>query len=224
MLRLNFKKRQLLGIELKEQEKRRSDFYFSHFHLRHFILWIQTHINPILVPSTMKKTIHLSLAVASALFLSGLSAIGKAKDSASATDLFEGPLLDAKGTEVSKDALTGKTIGIYFSAHWCPPCRTFTPKLVKFRDANKKDFEVVFVSSDRSPKAQLDYMKETGMKWYTMPHRSSAANALAKKYGVRGIPALIIVSPEGKTITKNGRGDVSSNAGGALKAWAKKSS
>ena len=209
---------------MKEQEKRRSDFYFSHFHLRHFILWIQSHVNPTLFPSIMKKTIHLSLAVASALFLSGLSAIGKSKDSASATDLFEGPLLDAKGTEVSKDALTGKTIGIYFSAHWCPPCRTFTPKLVKFRDANKKDFEVVFVSSDRSPKAQLDYMKETGMKWYTMPHRSSAANALAKKYGVRGIPALIIVSPEGKTITKNGRGDVSSNAGGALKAWAKKSS
>ncbi len=172
----------------------------------------------------MKKSIPFSLAVASALFFSGLSATGKAKDSSSATDLFEGPLLDAKGTEVSKDALAGKTIGIYFSAHWCPPCRSFTPKLVKFRDANKKDFEVVFVSSDRSPQAQMDYMKDTGMKWYTMPHRSSAANALAKKYGVRGIPALIIVSPDGKTITKNGRGDVSSNADGALKAWAKKSS
>ena len=70
----------------------------------------------------------------------------------------------------------------------------------------------------------MDYMKKAGMKWYTMPHRSSAANALAKKYGIRGIRALIIVSPDGKTITKNGRGDVSSNAGGALKAWAKKSS
>ena len=170
----------------------------------------------------MKKTI--TLAIASALLLSGLSVFGKEKGSSSALDLFDGPLLDAKGTEVSKEALAGKTIGIYFSASWCPPCRTFTPKLVKFRDANKKDFEVVFVSSDRSPKAQLDYMKETGMKWYTMPHRSSAANALAKKYGIRGIPALIIVSPDGKTITKNGRGDVSSNAGGALKAWAKKSS
>jgi len=172
----------------------------------------------------MKKTIPLFLAVASALFLSGLSATGKAKDSSSATDLFEGPLLDANGTEVSKDALAGKTIGIYFSAHWCPPCRTFTPKLVKFRDANKKDFEVVFVSSDRSPKDQMDYMKKAGMKWYTMPHRSSAANALAKKYGIRGIPALIIVSPDGKTITKNGREDVFKNASGALKTWAKKSS
>ena len=50
------------------------------------------------------------------------------------------------------------------------------------------------------------------------------AAVLMKKYGIRGIPALIIVSPDGKTITKNGRGDVSSNAKGAIKAWAKKSS
>ena len=171
----------------------------------------------------MKKIHSLSLAVVAALLFSGLSALGKPKNSSGAVDLFKGPLLDSKGKEVSKEALAGKTIGIYFSAHWCPPCRSFTPKLVKFRDENKKDFEVVFVSSDRNPKAQLDYMEETGMKWYTLPHRSSGANALAKKYGVRGIPALIIVSPDGKTITKNGRGDVSSNAKGALAGWKKSS-
>ena len=138
-------------------------------------------------------------------------------------DLFQGPLLDSQGKEVSKKLLGGKTIGIYFSAHWCPPCRSFTPKLVKFRDANKKDFEVVFVSSDKSPKAQMDYMKGSKMKWYTMPHRSDAANALSKKYAVRGIPALVIVSPDGKTITKDGRRDVASNAKGAIKKWQKNS-
>merc|ERR1719498_1816235 len=26
---------------------------------------------------------------------------------------------------VNKDAIAGKTLGIYFSAHWCPPCRGF---------------------------------------------------------------------------------------------------
>jgi nucleoredoxin len=94
---------------------------------------------------------------------------------------------------------------------------------VKFRDSNKKDFEVIFISSDRDSKAQLDYMKETEMKWYTLPHRSDAANALAKKFEVRGIPALVIVSEDGETITKNGRSDVSSNPKGALKKWEKSS-
>jgi nucleoredoxin len=131
-------------------------------------------------------------------------------------------LIDSNGKEVSRDELAGKTVGFYFSAHWCPPCKAFTPSLVKFRDANKEDFEVVFVSSDRNPAAQMSYMKEMDMKWFTIKHRSKEANALAQKYGVRGIPALIIVDADGKMITKNGRGDVSSNPNGALAAWGKR--
>ena len=136
-------------------------------------------------------------------------------------DLLPENLLDSHGKEVSRNKLAGKTVGFYFSAHWCPPCRTFTPSLVKFRDDNKDDFEIVFVSSDKSPQAQMGYMEETNMKWLTLPHRGKAANSLAGKYGVRGIPALIIVSPDGETITKNGRGDVSGNPKGALAKWTK---
>lgn len=44
--------------------------------------------------------------------------------------------------------------GIYFSAHWCPPCRRFTPFLSKFYNAIKirenKKFEILFVSQDNS--------------------------------------------------------------------------
>ena len=132
-------------------------------------------------------------------------------------------ILDSAGNKVPRDELAGKMVGFYFSAHWCPPCRGFTPNLVKFRDSNNEDFEVVFVSSDKSPEAQMGYMRETGMKWYTLPHRSSDANALSQKFGIRGIPALIIVSPDGKTITKEGRRDVSSNPGGAIETWSKSS-
>ena len=170
----------------------------------------------------MKKTLIKSIALLALFSIS--SSVGHSSESSTAlNDLISGPLLDAKGKEVDKKVLEGKTVGLYFSAHWCPPCRTFTPNLVKFRDSNKKDFEVVFISSDRDSKAQLNYMKETKMKWYTLPHRSEHANALAKKFEVRGIPALIIVSKDGTTITKNGRGDVSSNPKGALDSWQKKS-
>ena len=136
-------------------------------------------------------------------------------------ELLPKELLNSKGKKVSRDELGGKTIGFYFSAHWCPPCRAFTPNLVKFRDDNKENFEVVFVSSDKSPDAQMAYMKETDMKWVTVEHRSAEAHALSQKFGIRGIPALIIVSAEGETITTNGRGDVSSNPKGALDSWQK---
>ena len=168
----------------------------------------------------MKLSKLLTLLIFTVFFCSQVQA-AKKNLSPEIEDLIQGPLLNSQGKEVSKDVLAGKTIGIYFSAHWCPPCRGFTPKLVDFRDSNKKDFEVVFVSSDRSSKAQMDYMKGSNMKWYTMPHGSDAAKALKKKYEIRGIPALIIVSKKGKTITKNGRGDVTSNPSGALKMWDK---
>ena len=52
----------------------------------------------------------------------------------------------------AKEALAGKVKLIYFSAHWCGPCRGFTPQLAKTYEALKaagKNMELVFVSSDR---------------------------------------------------------------------------
>jgi len=121
-------------------------------------------------------------------------------------DLFPETLLNAAGEEVSRDVLKDKpVIGIYFSAHWCPPCRTFTPKLVAYRDRQPKDFEVVFVSSDRTEEAQFEYMKETGMQWPTVKFKSDAANALKQKYGIKGIPTLVLVNAQGEKITQDGR-------------------
>lgn len=43
-------------------------------------------------------------------------------------------------------------VGIYVSAHWCPPCRTFTPQLSQlYKDilAAGKKFGVMFISGDR---------------------------------------------------------------------------
>ena len=50
-------------------------------------------------------------------------------------DLIKGQdLIKADGTTVAANvALEGKVLVlIYFSAHWCPPCRGFTPVLKAF--------------------------------------------------------------------------------------------
>eukprot|EP00961_Rhodomonas_salina_P092951 1251145-Rhodomonas_salina.1 len=61
-------------------------------------------------------------------------------------------LVKPDGTEVQRaDALKFKYVGLYFSAHWCPPCKIFTlqlAELYKMLSATRSDFEIVFVSSD----------------------------------------------------------------------------
>jgi len=145
----------------------------------------------------------------------------KAPDSIYA--LFGKKLKNAKKKDVSVDTLTDKVIGVYFSAHWCPPCRTFTPKLVKFHNALTKEnkaFEIVFVSSDRSKDAMYEYMTELKMPWLALPHGDKQKQILSKKYGVRGIPTLVILNSKGDLITVNGRSFVTGSDTAIYDKWA----
>ena len=157
--------------------------------------------------------ITLSLAVSSAV------SISKPKPEKALKVSLPEEFLDASGKAVSRETLSGKYVGLYFSASWCPPCRTFTPKLVEFRKANKDKFEVVLVGADNSEKAQANYMKKYMMLWPAMKHQSIAANLLVKKMGVSGIPYLVILAPDGSVVTKDGRGDVDSMGNKAFLKW-----
>lgn len=149
-------------------------------------------------------------------------AIVKEKKSVWLEEYFGKELVDAQKKKHSVDELNGKMIGIYFSAHWCPPCRQFTPKLVEFRDALKdKDFEIVFVSCDRDKKSMEQYMTETKMKWLAVPFGNEKINYLAEKYDVSGIPRLVIIGKDGKVIESNARPDVQRKGVEAFKKWKK---
>lgn len=66
-------------------------------------------------------------------------------------------------------------IGLYLSAHWCPPCRGFTPTLIEFyktMQANNQGLEVIYVSLDRN-RASFDEYYGT-MPWYTIPYEDDA--------------------------------------------------
>lgn len=133
-------------------------------------------------------------------------------------------MVDSRGNPVELESLEGKIVGLYFSAEWCPPCRKFTPELVKFRDRNKNNFEVVFVSSDKTEEALFDYMKSTRMRWPALPFGSEKKGELSEKFGISGIPSLVIVDSQGNLITKNGRADVNENGNRALRDWQKAAS
>lgn len=107
---------------------------------------------------------------------------------------------DLGGPTVEKSP---KYTALYFSAHWCPPCRMFTPKLVEwYNDFKPKhpDFELVFVSADKDEAAMEKYIKGDNMPW---PHVKfdKAQSEVFGKYGSQGIPYLVLVDSEGKAIT-----------------------
>ena len=135
--------------------------------------------------------------------------------------------LEGDWSDVSADSsLEGKkVVAFYFSAHWCPPCRAFTPML---KDAYEEyleescDIEIVFVSSDRSIEDMKDYMKSSHGKWLAIPHNSELGAALKSKFGIQGIPALIVCKSDGSVITKEGRADVQKAGPEGMKQWLKK--
>lgn len=129
----------------------------------------------------------------------------------------------SNGDRVSADSLKGKYVGLYFSAHWCPPCQVFTPALVKFRDANVvNNFEVVFVSADYSEKEKQVYMRETGMKWLNVPGATGPEHRdLEERFRVTGYPTLIVIAPDGTVVTNSGVEEIMISPGTAMKRWQK---
>ncbi|KAE9586703.1 hypothetical protein Lal_00004350 [Lupinus albus] len=109
-------------------------------------------------------------------------------------------------------SLVDKTIGLYFSAEWCVPCVKFTPKLISIYEKIKQelaekgkdeDFEIVLISSDLE-QASFDsfYSK---IPWLALTFKDPEIKNLARHFDVEGIPSLVIIGPDGKTITCLGR-------------------
>ena len=122
--------------------------------------------------------------------------------------------------EVSNDLSAVKIVGVYFSAHWCPPCRNFTPVLAEFYNkvnASEKVFEVVFVTSDNDEKSFKDYLST--MPWVALPFDSELKDELSNKFNVSGIPRLVILNSEGVIVDDNGRSAVVSNGEKAFANW-----
>lgn len=119
-------------------------------------------------------------------------------------------VVNKEGKELSPD-FSGKIVGLYFSAHWCPPCRGFTPKLAeKYNDliAENKQFDIVFVSSDRDSNSAAEYFAE--MPWKMLKYEDRDTKALlGELYNVSGIPTLVLIDlASGKLISTDGRSDL----------------
>ena len=126
-----------------------------------------------------------------------------------------GETLVSKDGEVSVSSLDGKYVGVYFSAHWCAPCRQFTPKLRKvYLDLKKQNvpFEIVFCSKDNDMKGFEEYYGS--MPWLAVRFDNNEVKEnLNNLFGVSGIPRLVMLSPDG-VINPQAKSDVEENPAG----------
>ena len=126
----------------------------------------------------------------------------------------------SNGKVKKEDLLNNELIGVYFSAHWCGPCRAFTPKLAQFyKDVNKdkKKIEIIFNSADQDLKGFNEYFAT--MPWIATPFESESKSQIDEACGITSIPQLIIFDNKGHIIDDSGRGTVQSKGNDAINVW-----
>ena len=63
-----------------------------------------------------------------------------------------------QGQKPTNEVLAGKdVVALYFSAHWCPPCKAFTPKLRAAYDMANEDEKELEAAAAGYGKADTDH-------------------------------------------------------------------
>jgi nucleoredoxin len=103
-----------------------------------------------------------------------------------------------------------KLIAFYFSAQWCPPCRKFTPQLVDYYNRvapQHPEFELIFVSADRSRFSFEAYMRDDKMPWPAIDYDQLPELASLKQLGGPSIPSLLLLDVTGRVLASSYDGE-----------------
>ena len=114
--------------------------------------------------------------------------------------------IKGKSGQVKFNPKDAPFFGLYFSAHWCPPCRGFTPKLINFYNVvnkNNKQLEIIFVSSDKNESEFNEYYNS--MPWLSIPFKDESIQNLKETFEIMGIPTFLVFNSDGKLIDGKAR-------------------
>jgi thiol-disulfide isomerase/thioredoxin len=108
---------------------------------------------------------------------------------------------DLDGQAISTAAWKGKVVLLTFWATWCPPCRAEIPMLIHLKDLYKDRLEIVGVSLDDDPAAQVKSF--TTNNRFNFPVVMATREIIRDYGGVPALPTTFVINPDGKVVQKH---------------------
>ena len=138
--------------------------------------------------------------------------------------LLDGRLVRLQASEIVPYSASNlrdvRMYAFYYSAGWCGPCRKTTPELAAWYRKTKAahpEFELIFVSNDKSDITFADYMRKNAMPWPAVRF-SDVRDPAVNQFAGKSIPWLAVVSRAGAALTKNAAGGEYSEPGQIMQA------
>lgn len=105
---------------------------------------------------------------------------------------------------ISLKDFEGKYVFIDFWGTWCRGCVQDMPNLIKlYNQIDTSKIAMVGIVSDK-PESLKKFISKNDIKWPQL--LSDKTNKLIEKYEITGFPTSVLISPDGKIIAKNLRG------------------